>query len=215
MLDERLMGMRFIFTYPNIKVTNLGELCDVVVSAKGEVTLVDGDYNTYCAKDCRIAQGDKMTYDGSGQPVPDGVSVKVWSNNSGPMTLTTGGLVWSDHNIRFSGITHFQVQEMPVEHPLAYLANKQEPLGADFQKVIDDNFEELVEATPLEQLISINGGLAKTFREVKPETTAITTKLHSEIVEYMQRERAMYLELESFGQIAVLDKILEQLGEGK
>ncbi len=143
MLDPRAIGLKCIFSFDGIDghLTVAGLLESVSITGRFKC-LHSGLFYEYC----RIAQGDVTAYYGKEQPVPDNVPIKIWGHNVKGKDILSQDAAW---DTRYC--IAYQVQEMPVEHPLADLANKQEPLGAEFQKVIDDNFEELVEATPVEQ----------------------------------------------------------------
>lgn len=117
------------------------------------------------------------------------------------------------------------------------LANKQEPLGADFQKVIDDNFFELAEATPVEQegIIDVSslkyqGYIAcakcgEVFKELHHQCAGkfISEKLHGEIIECLNKVQLLantagdaYYRFEYMKTIKEpLNKILAELGEAK
>lgn len=277
MLDQRAIGLKCLFwsvqSPPTVYVSNkhilsnnfIGVLHVVYPDKEFPFVGITDDGLRGSSEYCRIAQGDKTAYDGKGQPVPDGVIVEYWRRGTEIEGRDRAERIDWD-----SGIIYYQVQEMPVEQPLADLANKQEPLGADFQKVIDDNFFELAEATPVEHvlykdgdanlpqpILDMNGQVALACCKVcgeyeagldnpciprlpveqeekikltelenhafdcafkssiKKVGAAITTKLHSEIVECLKDARQM-IESEWCGHPVVddINRILAELGEG-
>lgn len=61
---------------------------------------------------CRLVQGEKTTYDGKGQPVPDGVTVKIWYDaDQYPVSV---GYILSTSEIPWDIVTHYQVEEQSV-----------------------------------------------------------------------------------------------------
>ena len=108
MLDPGMIGLKCIFS-------------DGIHDQEGILTevLTDGSTNPFMSERgyfyeyCRLAQGDKTPHDGSGQPVPDGVVVKVWLN--GDTDYADEGVSQGSYWGEGSTITDYQIQEQPVE----------------------------------------------------------------------------------------------------
>jgi len=71
---------------------------------------VMGDIEGMLSEHCRLTQGDKTHYDGKGQPVPDGVTIKLfWKQGVSEFSRKA----WSQ-TVDWTGedkYTHYQVQE--------------------------------------------------------------------------------------------------------
>ncbi len=159
MLDPRAIGLKYWFKqyFYSDEVANILFRVDVAQELQ---FVTPPDVTSY--KYCRIAQGDKTAYDGKGQPVPDGVIVRVWFDDN--KEWSTEGLVenYSWHNqLKHHTITHYEVQEMPVE-----------------QEIVSKN--NLIITS--KQAVAIMEAGGYTIQDTLPEFKVITTKLQSEIV---------------------------------
>jgi hypothetical protein len=184
----------------------------------------------------------KLPYDGKGQPVPDGVVVKVWLTfKEHTHTKLSQHVGWT-----YGYITHYQVQEMPVEQELpldtsdlvissyrdknASAWSTQESNGIRITHIPSGIYAECIKErsahTNRATAMDILREKLKAGWAVKPDTTTISTKLHSEIglhltlsrnaLKVLHAKGGATLELITINQeISAIDKILAELGEGK
>jgi len=109
-LDPRMIGQKCIFS-------------DGIHDQEGILTevLTDGSTNPFMSERgyfyeyCELALGDKTPYDGKGQPVPDGVVVKVWCDNTEGSYYERTDLSERCYWDEDTHITYYQIQEQPVE----------------------------------------------------------------------------------------------------
>lgn len=122
--DERAIGLKCWFNDTCLKDEVLGEFKGIHSDRTyASSPFVGEDYRDGLDgfyEHCRLAQGDKTPYDGKGQPVPDGVMVKVWHFNKA-LVKDSQHFVWTQkaEATNWRLVTHYQVQEQPAENEIA------------------------------------------------------------------------------------------------
>ncbi len=119
--DERAIGLRCSF-YDDFSRPSVGTLKQY--SSSSSHPFKDNHHVQW--PNCKILQGEKTEYVSTGQPVPDGVLVSLWTDDT---TLNLGSRVaedwaWDDYDI-----THFRVEETEILKQQVSGVNKDGSVG--------------------------------------------------------------------------------------
>lgn len=111
-LDERMLGLKCWFSMDDYECPISSSL--VRVDKLNNSYVFRDEYNYELWTYCRLAQGEKIAYDGKGiSPVPEGVMVNALSNSAG---ITTGYASLASQNIDWTQVKEYQVMESePLE----------------------------------------------------------------------------------------------------
>jgi len=93
--DNRAIGLKCIFWDDNEENTHTSLLGEVDFKHNFSYTSQSG----LNFKHIELIQGDKTPYDGKGQPVPDGVFVKIYFHDGGILNQISQKYKWDDVNI--------------------------------------------------------------------------------------------------------------------
>ena len=113
-LDLRMVGLLCWFDDSPYIPPYIARISHVFSNGRGQWFVKDlHTGNVEYMHKCRLAQGEKITYDGKGQPVPDGVLVECWY--SFKSSISDGPRIYPAHTVTWLNVTHYQVQEQKLD----------------------------------------------------------------------------------------------------